>query len=80
MRLPKFYRWGGGGVKHTWSFGWLTGRDDDLICVKSKISTTLPIAEAFLSPVASTKLLAIWAFILKSLVVRIDYNVKDLES
>jgi len=77
---PKFYRWGGGGVKYTWSYGWLTGIDNDLICVKRGVSKSLPTADAFLSPVCSTKLLALWAFLLKALVVRIDHNVKDLES
>jgi len=24
-RLPRFFKWGGGGVPFKWSFGWLTG-------------------------------------------------------
>ena len=77
LSLPRFSRWGGGGVPYTWTFGWLTGRDNDLVCVKSKIDT--PIAgEVALSPVCSNRLLAFIAFAMKAILVRIDQNLRDL--
>ena len=36
-RLPKFYDWGGGSVPIQWSYGWQTGKNDDLICVKPRV-------------------------------------------
>ena len=75
MKLPRFYRWGGGEVKHTWSFGWLIGRDNDLVCVMPEIETEQN-GELTLSPVCSTRILALLAFISKFFLVRIDYNVR----
>ena len=74
--MPRFYRWGGGGVLYTWSFGWWTGKDDDLLCVKSKISSDAE-AEIALSPVCSNRVLALLAFLLKAILIRIDGNITD---
>ncbi len=78
MGLPRFYRWGGGGVSFSWSFGWRTGKDNDLICIKPQIDT--PIAgEIALSPVCSNRFLAVSAFAMKAILVRIDHNLSGLE-
>ena len=76
---PRFYRWGGCGVPYTWSFGWLTGRDKDLVCVKPFVQTTI-MGEVTLSPVCSYRLLAFCAFALKAMLIRIDHNLRGLES
>ena len=76
---PKFYRWGGGGVPFSWSFGWETGVDDDLVCVKPNVQTKIQERVA-LSPVCSTRLLALLAFAMKAILVRIDRNLRGLES
>lgn len=47
--LPKFYDWGGGGVPTWWTFGWETGRDNDLVCVKPQVTTPVE-GETALSP------------------------------
>ena len=79
MRLPRFYDWGGCEISRTWSFGWLTGKDNDLVCVRPDIHT--PIAgEVALSPICSNLLLAFFAFVIKAILVRIDCNLRDLES
>ena len=74
--MPRFYRWGGGGVPYTWSFGWWTGKDDDLLCVKSRTSNDTE-AEIALSPVCSNRLLALLAFGLKAILIKIDGNITD---
>ena len=74
MKMPRFYRWGGGGVKYSWSFGWLTGQDDDLICVRPSIEDRIE-AKMALSPVCTTRILAILAFVLKMILLRIDDNM-----
>ncbi len=75
MDLPKLYRWDGGKIiPDAWSFGYMTGRDHDLICIKPNITDKI-VAEIALSPVCSTRLLAISAFILKRVLLRIDENM-----
>jgi len=76
MKIPRFYRWGGGGVLTTWSFGWWTGKDGDLLCVKSRASSNIE-AEIALSPVCSNRVLALLAFLLKAILIRIDGNLTD---
>ena len=71
-------KWGGGPCPYSYSFGWLTGRDNDLVCVKANLRTPLE-GEAYLSPVCSIKLLALLAFVLKNILVRIDYKLRSLE-
>jgi len=77
-RLPKFYKWGGGGVPFFWCLGWETGKDNDLICVKPYITTVIE-GELTLSPICRNKPLALFAFMLKAILVRIDNNVKGLD-
>ncbi len=74
LHTPKFYRWDtrNGAV---WAFGWKTGGDNDLICIKRCIKTTRE-AEMVLSPICSTKLLAISAFVAKVMLSRIDHNLR----
>lgn len=78
LTLPRFYRWGGGILPHTWSFGWVTGKDDDLVCVKPSVEIE-PEDELFLSPVCSNRFLAFWAFVMKAILARIDHNSRGLE-
>lgn len=73
--IPRFYDWG----EQAWSFGWETGKDNDLVCVKPNLHTSLQ-GEIALSPVCSNRLLAICAFVIKALLIRIDHNLRDLES
>ena len=78
-KLPKFYRWGGGPCPYSWSFGWLTGRDKDLVCVRPNLHTPRA-GEINLSPVCSNRLLALIAFILKAILVRLDQNLNAQEA
>ena len=73
---PRFFAWGGGSVKTTWSFGWLTGKDRDLVCVRPYlIEENTCAADRVLSPVCGTRLTAFAAFVLKRLLVSLDQNV-----
>lgn len=76
--LPRFYKWGGGGVPYLWCFGWQTSKDSDLICVKPKIATPIQ-GEIALSPTCSNRPLALLAFALKAILIRLDENLKGLE-
>ena len=71
MKMPKLYKWDGGIIPDAYSFGFLTGRDHDLICVKPNLSDRME-AEIALSPICSTRLLAILAFLLKRILMKID--------
>ena len=75
--LPKFYHWGGGGLPIMWSFGWETGRDNDLICVQPKVGTALE-GEMVLSPVCRNRPTAIFAFLIKNILIRIDDNIMHI--
>ncbi len=74
MRLPRFYDWGGGGVPYSWSFGWLTGEDDDLVCVLPIVKTKT-LGELSLSPVSSNRLLALLGFACKLILLKVDKNI-----
>jgi hypothetical protein len=74
MRFPKFYDWGGGNIPYSWSFGWLTGEDDDLVCVVP-IVRTKALGELTLSPVCNNHLLALLGFTCKLILVKIDRNM-----
>lgn len=56
-----------------WVFGWLTGRDSDLVCVKPNLVDPYK-AQMALSPASSNLLLAVMGFLLKSAVLVIDRN------
>jgi len=74
--LPKLYRWDGGQIiPNAYSFGYMTGRDHDLICVKPNLSDNIE-AKIALSPVCSTRLLSISAYLLKRLLIQIDQNLR----
>jgi hypothetical protein len=77
-RLPRFHRWDCGRFQPDWSFGWKTGKDKDLICLKSHIDIELkePTLSLLLSPICSNRLLALCAFVMKALLLRIDRNSK----
>jgi len=79
MTLPRYYKWGGGSSQTHWSFGWETGKDGDLICIKPNISSRLA-GEINLSPSCSSRFLAFIAFILKAILEKIDYNMRISES
>lgn len=73
MKIPRFYRW-----NNNWSFGWETGEDNDLICIKPDISIKIE-GDIYLSPVCSNRLLAFLAFVLKQILSRIDHNLRGLK-
>lgn len=74
LKFPSFYRWDGGILPDKWSFGYLTGYDEDLICITPNIRDKME-AEIVLSPVCHTRLYAVSAFILKRILLRIDENM-----
>ena len=78
-RLPKFFAWGGGSVRTTWSFGWLTGSDADLVCVRPCVAEeNACAADWVLSPVCGTRATAFLAFVLKYLLVILDQNISGV--
>jgi len=72
-RLPRFYCWPGPPCDR-WSFGWLTGRDNDLVCVRQEVSDPLQ-GDLALSPVCSNRILAVLAFAAKRFLVAVDGNL-----
>ena len=78
LNFPKFYRWGGGSVRSDWSFGWSTGKNNDLISIKPNINVEIkePTLSVLLSPICSNRFLALCAFFTKLLLVKIDQNLK----
>jgi len=56
-----------------WTVGWLTGRDNDLICVKPNIEDYQE-AEIALSPVCTNVFFAILGFLFKRILIKIDRN------
>lgn len=74
-KLPRFYRWGGGGVPFRWSFGWFTGVDNDLVCVSPTVKTRSK-ENHLLSPVYPNRFLAFVAIVMKALLVKIDWNLR----
>ena len=76
IEFPHLYRWDGGRIiPNAYSFGYMTGKDHDLICVKPNLSDNIE-AEIALSPVCLTRLLAISAFLVKRLLIQIDQNLR----
>lgn len=78
-KKPAFYKWSGGSLRNKWSFGYLTGSDHDLICIKPNIGDKME-AEVALSPVCTTRLLAISAFAFKRILLRLDDNMTATKS
>ncbi len=63
MNLPVFWRCGGGGLPYEWGFGYWTGPDKDLLCVRETDNARK--AEYLLSPICKTKFKAISEFLKK---------------
>jgi hypothetical protein len=74
LTFPKFYRWGGGGIKYTWSFGWLAGIDGDLVCIKEDVQTEA-VEELVLSPVCTSRIIALCGFLCKVFLLKFDHNL-----
>ena len=73
MMSLKLHCWDG-LLKKRWAFGWLTGKDNDLICVRPNISDPIQ-GEVALSPICHNPVLAIFAFGLKYTLFFIDENL-----
>ncbi len=78
-RLPRFYPWGGwDGRSGPWAFGWLTGKDNDLVCIRNHVTDEVgepACSITLLSPICSSRILSFCAFVMKVLLVRIDTNI-----
>ena len=72
--MPTLFKWGGNSIPDSWAFGYLTGKDHDLICVRSNIKDKKK-AEIALSPVCVNRPLAILAFVFKRLLLKLDENI-----
>ena len=73
--LPNLYQWDGGQIiPDAWSFGYVTGQDHDLICVKPNLSDKIK-TEIAKNLVEHTGLNAISAFWAKRLLILIDQNL-----
>lgn len=72
--MPKFYKWDGGPLPSRWSFGWRTGKDNDLACIRRRVETKNE-GDLFLSPVCDNRFLALYAFVIKYLLSRVDHNM-----
>jgi len=62
LNKPVFWRCGGGSLPYNWGYGYWTGIDKDLLCVKPNIKMHANEAEEWLSPICSSKKLAKEAF------------------
>lgn len=80
-KWPKYYKWPGDRIfpKDDWSFGWLTGPDRDLVCIKPNIKTN-DFARVALSPICSNRFLATVAFCTKRFLAKLDQNITDFET
>ena len=78
-KLPRFHCWDNPPPegKH-WAFGWLTGIDNDLICIFPQVKTRV-IESWTLSPTSYSKFLSFLGFIAKRLLFCIDYNLQGLD-
>ena len=79
-KIPEFQRWG--GPPWTWSFGWWTGKDRDLMCVVPELAEGDGLhrgclADLVLSPVCKTRIAAFIAFCLKWALVQLDENTRE---
>jgi len=61
-----------------WALGWMTGPDNDLVCVRPGI-TNPNIAEAALSPVSTCRTSAIFGFCLKYMLFSVDSNLYTIK-
>jgi len=56
-----------------WAMGWVTGPDQDMICVK-RVSTNVE-AQIAMSPTNESPFLAVLGFLLKRLLLAVDNNL-----
>ena len=79
IKIPSFHCWDNPKpVGKHWAFGWLTGIDNDLICVFPRIKTRV-MEHWALSPVHSFRLLSLLAFVAKRFLFAVDRNWKGLD-
>ena len=77
-KLPYSYCWDNPKpVGKHWASGWLTGIDNDLICVYPNVTTRV-MEHWALSPTSHSRLLALIAFLAKRLLFAIDHNLRGL--
>lgn len=77
-KLPQFHCWDNPQpVGKHWAFGWLTGIDNDLICIFPNIQTRV-MENWALSPVHSRRIVAFLAFIAKRFLFLVDCNWEGL--
>jgi len=77
MRLPRFYTFGGHGVASSYVFGYVTGAENDDCCVIDNIPYELSRESDMLmlrSPSTSTRLLSLFGFVVKRILLKTDYN------
>lgn len=74
FRWPCFTKWGPVNGRWTWSFGWWTGPDNDLICIKPHC-INYSQSHVTLSPVAKNAVCAFISFLLKRLLYKLDENM-----
>lgn len=72
---PKFWKSGGGGLPYCWAVGWWAGPDGDLLCIKPDCYTRKQ-AENSLSPVCLTRAEAVFAFVIKRVLMFLDLNMR----
>ena len=77
MHFPKFFCLR--NPENTrWILGWMTGIDNDLICIKPNVQNRV-MEHYALSPVCSSWLLAFFAFLAKRFLLVFDQNINGLE-
>ena len=74
--VPLLFKFDGGCIPDRYSFGYLAGKDNDLICVKPNST----MGEYLLSPVCRRRAVAIFAFVLKRILISLDENAKPRKS
>ena len=73
MKLPAFYAYGGGSLPRGWVCGW--DNEFDLVCVQPEVATVAQ-GRFTLSPACRTRFMALVAFAMKALLLRIDLNAR----
>ncbi|MBA7698064.1 hypothetical protein ES703_106738 [subsurface metagenome] len=77
--MPKFHCWDNPKpVGKHWAFGWLTGIDNDLMCIYPSVTTRV-MEHWTLSPVSHSPIMALLAFLTKRFLFLIDHNLQGLD-
>ena len=63
------------GLPTLYAYGWLTGEDNDLICIKPYIGDNTE-AQLALSPCCKTRFFALIAFAMKLVLWKLDTNLQ----